>query len=79
MLRATEDKLLSFIAGDMPQSMRDSLKSSLVNAFMARAGDKAILRNQDSSSEGNKYFEALHFSYYARFGTKVSARMYRRA
>lgn len=68
-----DNKLMASIMGDLPDDIREELYERIA-AAMAIKG-KATMANMDSQQnhkDGKYQFEAIHFVYYDRSGTKAS-------
>jgi hypothetical protein len=69
-LNCSDGSLCASIWGDMPDDMRSSLECNLLNAFRVEGGE-SLTETDSSSTPGGHKFPAIHFSYYARHGTRV--------
>jgi hypothetical protein len=69
-LNCTDASLSVSIWGDMPEDMRSSMDRNIRNAFRVEGG-ASLMETDSSSRSGGQTFPAIHFSYYARHGTRV--------
>lgn len=73
-----QGSLVAYLAGDMPESIRCDLESSIRAALSLEPGSEN-LANIDSRKAGStgSPFPAYHFVYYARSGPKVSVVLFK--
>ena len=69
-LKCSDGSLLGLILGSMPDSLRSGLETSLLTAMGCTASHPVLENAATPDQEMN--FQAIHFSYYARNGEKVS-------
>jgi len=74
-LRNTDGSLMAFVCNAMPDTMRETLYDRLKASF----DDVNIFENRlpSSNNQRDDRFQAVHFSWWNRYGSSVSARAFR--